>query len=94
MEMEIPAMLHARQLIRPERFAFHSSRMRMNTVSKKELASMDSESDRCALELSDAQVDILGWACLVAPCRWARDIIDAHGSVSKAARGRTMRRHR
>ena len=26
METEIPAMLQARQLIRPERFAFHSSR--------------------------------------------------------------------
>ena len=56
METEIPAMLQARQLIRPERFTFHSSRMRMNEVSKDELASMDGESDRCALELSDAQV--------------------------------------
>jgi maleate cis-trans isomerase len=27
METEIPAMLQARQLIRPERFAFHSSRV-------------------------------------------------------------------
>jgi maleate isomerase len=27
---------------------------------------MDSESDRCALELSDAHVDLLGYACLVA----------------------------
>jgi maleate isomerase len=66
METEIPAMLQARQLIRPERFAFHSSRMRMNEVSKEELASMDSESDRCALELSDANVDVMGYACLVA----------------------------
>ncbi|MBE7209488.1 MAG: Asp/Glu racemase [Gluconacetobacter diazotrophicus] len=66
METEIPAMLRARELIRPERFAFHSSRMRMNTVSEEELAAMDGESDRCALELSDARVDILGYACLVA----------------------------
>lgn len=29
METEIPAMLNARQAIRPERFTFHSSRMRM-----------------------------------------------------------------
>ncbi len=27
---------------------------------------MDAESDRCALELSDARVDVLGYACLVA----------------------------
>ena len=52
METEIPAMLNARQLIRPERFTFHSSRMRMKHVSKAELAAMDAESDRCALELS------------------------------------------
>ncbi|WP_275579275.1 Asp/Glu racemase [Alloalcanivorax marinus] len=66
METEIPAMLTARQLIRPERFTFHSSRMRMKTVSKEELAAMDGESDRCALELSDAAVDVMGYACLVA----------------------------
>jgi len=66
METEIPAMLNARTLIRPERFTFHSSRMRMMTVSKEELAAMDGESDRCALELSDARVDVLGYACLVA----------------------------
>lgn len=66
METEIPAMLAARQQIRPERFTLHSSRMRMKTVSKEELAAMDGESDRCALELSDANVDVMGYACLVA----------------------------
>lgn len=66
METEIPAMLNSRLLIRPERFTFHSSRMRMKTVKKEELAAMDAESDRCAMELSDARVDILGYACLVA----------------------------
>lgn len=66
METEIPAMFGARQLIRPERFTFHSSRMRMKTVAKDELAAMDGESDRCAIELSDANVDVLGYACLVA----------------------------
>ena len=64
METEIPAMLQARQLIRPERFAFHSSRMRMNEVSKDELAAMDDQSDRCALELGDAHVDVMGYAML------------------------------
>ncbi|MFC4520238.1 Asp/Glu racemase, partial [Cupriavidus pinatubonensis] len=32
METEIPAMLTTRQQIRPERFTFHSSRMRMKKV--------------------------------------------------------------
>jgi maleate isomerase len=66
METEIPAMLMARTSIRPERFTFHSSRMRMKKVVKEELAAMDAESDRCAVELSDARVDVLGYACLVA----------------------------
>jgi maleate isomerase len=66
METEIPAMLTARQSIRPERFTFHSSRMRMRRVSAEELAQMDAESDRCAAELADARVDVMGYACLVA----------------------------
>lgn len=66
METEIPAILRARESFLPERFTFHSSRMRMKHVTKEELAAMDADSDRCALELSDAQVDVLGYACLVA----------------------------
>jgi maleate isomerase len=66
METEIPAMLRAREEIFPERFTFHSSRMRMKKVTKEELAAMDADSDRCAYELSDANVDVMGYACLVA----------------------------
>jgi maleate isomerase len=66
METEIPAMLRAREAVAPERFTFHSSRMRMKKVTKEELAAMDADSDRCAAELSDARVDIIGYACLVA----------------------------
>jgi maleate isomerase len=66
METEIPAMLRARELILPERFTFHSSRMRMKNVTKEELEAMDRDSDRCADELSDARVDVMGYACLVA----------------------------
>ncbi len=66
MEREIPAMLRARETILPERFSFHSSRMRMKKVTNEELEAMDRDSDRCALELSDADVDVMGYACLVA----------------------------
>lgn len=67
METEIPAILRAREAMRPaERFTFHSSRMRMKKVTRDELAAMDGDSDRCALELSDAAVDVMGYACLVA----------------------------
>lgn len=66
METEIPAMLRMREDVLPDRFTFHSSRMRMKHVVKEELEAMDCDSDRCAIELSDARVDVLGYACLVA----------------------------
>jgi maleate isomerase len=66
MEIEIPAMLRAREAVEPERFTFHSARMRMKEVTKEQLEAMDDESERCADELSDAAVDVLGYACLVA----------------------------
>ncbi|WP_354644837.1 Asp/Glu racemase [Kitasatospora camelliae] len=66
METEVPAILRARETIAPERFTFHSSRMRMTHVTAEQLKAMDADSDRCAVELSDAHVDVLGYACLVA----------------------------
>ncbi|MCB5364340.1 Asp/Glu racemase [Pusillimonas sp. CC-YST705] len=66
METEIPLMLRSRESQFEDRFTFHSSRMRMKKVTKEELAAMDRDSDRCALELSDARVDVMGYACLVA----------------------------
>jgi maleate isomerase len=66
MESEIPAMLQARAVIRPERFSFHSSRMRMHKVNKEELEAMNREGLRCAAELADARVDVMSTACLVA----------------------------
>jgi maleate isomerase len=66
METEIPAMLRAREGVAAERFTFHSSRMRMKKVTQEELAAMDADSDRCAAELADARMDVIGYACLVA----------------------------
>ncbi|MEU8617297.1 Asp/Glu racemase [Streptomyces sp. NPDC048623] len=66
METEVPGILRARETIAPERFTFHSSRMRMTHVTAEQLKAMDADSDRCAVELSDAAVDVLGYACLVA----------------------------
>ena len=66
MESEIPAMLRAREQHYPERFTFHSSRMRMQRVSAEELQAMNREGLRCAAELADARVDLMSTACLVA----------------------------
>ncbi|MDQ1482696.1 MAG: maleate isomerase [Actinomycetota bacterium] len=67
METEVPELLRRQQQDNGmDTFTFHSSRMRMQEVSREELARMDAESDRCALELSDARCDVLAYACLVA----------------------------
>jgi len=66
METEIPELLRRREAALPERFTFHSSRARMRTVSAEELARMVEESDRCVVELADARVDVIAYACLVA----------------------------
>lgn len=66
METEIPLMLRAREQLYPERFTFHSSRMRMHRVTPEELVKMNCEGLRCAAELADARVDVMSTACLVA----------------------------
>lgn len=62
-ETEIPALLarHA-----DAHFSFHSSRMRMRAVSAAELRAMNAQRERCILELGDAGVDAILYACLVA----------------------------
>ena len=87
METEIPAMLRGREAAEPERFTFHSSRMRMKKVTKEELSAMDGDSDRCALELSDARVDVLGYACLVAIMSMGRGY---HRVSEQRLHGRTV----
>jgi len=62
METELPEMFGRR----PERFTFHSARMRMTTVTPEALAAMNAHGERCAGELADAQVDVIAYACLVA----------------------------
>jgi len=68
METEIPAIFAGRERLAPDdgTYTFHSSRMRMKKVVKEELAAMDRDSLRCAAELADAAVDVVGYACLVA----------------------------
>ena len=65
METEVPAML--RRIVSSELdFSFHSSRAPMKTVSKEELTAMNQHMTRCAVELSDARMDVIASACLVA----------------------------
>lgn len=62
-ETEMPALLarHASAT-----FSFHASRMRMHQVSPEQLRAMNAQRERCVLELGDAGVDVMLYACLIA----------------------------
>jgi len=62
-ETELPALLH-RHLSAD--FSFHSTRMRMHTVSAAQLASMNAQRERCTMEIADASPDVILYAGLVA----------------------------
>jgi maleate isomerase len=66
METELPALFRRREEAAPERFTFHSSRTRMRQVTPEELGAMVRDSERCIVELADANVDAIAYACLVA----------------------------
>lgn len=62
-ETEMPALLSRH----PEaEFSFHSTRMRMHTVSPEGLAAMNAQRERCVLEIADAAPEVILYACLVA----------------------------
>lgn len=65
-ETEIPEMLSRRSAATGEAFTFHSSRAVLHNVDAESLDQMVAQADRCAGELSDARVDAIAYACLVA----------------------------
>jgi maleate isomerase len=62
-ETEMPALLARHPDIA---FSFHSTRMRMQSVSPEQLRAMNAQRERCILELGDAGPDVILYACLVA----------------------------
>jgi len=67
MEIEVPALLRARELLRPEdTFTFHSARLRMEDVTPEGLRAMNEQTERATIELADLRPDVVATACLVA----------------------------
>lgn len=67
METELPRMMNARSKVQPEdAFTFHTSRMRMKSVTPEELKAMNAQTSRATSELADANLDVVATACLVA----------------------------
>jgi maleate isomerase len=66
METEIPALLSSHPAVAGRGVTFHSSRATLHRVDPESLRRMVTESDRCARELADAQLDVVAYACLIA----------------------------
>ncbi|WP_037370708.1 maleate cis-trans isomerase family protein [Amycolatopsis orientalis] len=62
-ETELPAILERHP---SAGFSFHSTRMRMHTVSPAGLAAMNAQRERCVMEIADASPEAILYACLVA----------------------------
>ncbi|MBN9741482.1 maleate cis-trans isomerase [Amycolatopsis sp. A1MSW2902] len=62
-ETEMPAVLARHP---STEFSFHSTRMRMHTVSPAGLAAMNAQRERCVMEIADASPEVILYACLVA----------------------------
>lgn len=62
-ETELPRILSR---VEGVEFTFHSSRMRMHAVTPEGLAAMNAQRERCVLEIGDAGIDAVLYACLVA----------------------------
>ncbi|GAB11564.1 maleate cis-trans isomerase [Gordonia araii NBRC 100433] len=62
-ETEMPAILGRHPV---SRFSFHSTRMRMKTVSPEQLVAMNAQRERCVMEIADADPAVILYACLVA----------------------------
>lgn len=66
METELPELFRRQSEATGHRYTFHSARAGMKNVNKEELLAMVSKAADCAASVSDANVDTIAYACLVA----------------------------
>jgi maleate isomerase len=91
METELPELLRRREALAPERFTFHSARLRMTRVTPEALAAMNALREGAAAELADADCAVMAYACLVAVmASGPRAHLATEGALSAAASGRAV----
>jgi maleate isomerase len=66
METELPELFRRQTEATGHRYTFHSARAGMKQVNKEELLAMVGKAADCAAAVSDADVDVIAYACLVA----------------------------
>ncbi|MDQ1623900.1 MAG: maleate isomerase [Actinomycetota bacterium] len=66
METELPELFRRQSEATGHKYTFHSARAGMKKVTKEELLAMVGKAAGCAEAVSDADVDVIAYACLVA----------------------------
>jgi maleate isomerase len=66
METELPELFRRQTAATGHRYTFHSARAAMKQVNREELLAMVGKAADCATAVSDADVDVIAYACLVA----------------------------
>jgi maleate isomerase len=66
METELPELFRRQAEATGHKYTFHSARAGMKKVTKEELLAMVGKAAQCAEAVSDADVDVIAYACLVA----------------------------
>src|SRR3954464_15341438 len=66
METELPELFRRQSAATGHAYTFHSARASMRNVNTEELLAMVGKAGDCARALSDADVDVIAYACLVA----------------------------
>ncbi len=66
METELPEMFRRQSEATGHSYTFHSARATLKSVTPAELAAMVAKAGECASAVSDADVDVIAYACLVA----------------------------
>jgi maleate isomerase len=66
METELPELFRRQSQVTGHSYTFHSARAALKNVTPEELAAMVAKAGECAAAVSDADVDVIAYACLVA----------------------------
>jgi len=86
METELPELFRRQSEATGHRYTFHSARATLKSVTREELLAMVAKAADCATAVSDADVDVIAYACLVAVMAQGPGAhLDSESVIAKAA---------
>jgi maleate isomerase len=86
METELPELFRRQSEATGHRYTFHSARATLKNVTREELLAMVDKAADCAVAVSDADVDVIAYACLVAVMAQGPNAhVGSEAAISRAA---------